>query len=179
VSIAPTAITFNLAKVVDEILLTVAPSTSNAVSTTSSSYGPYGVGQLTNIANVSIGKVTADVVLGSGSTYTITGLGNIVATPSVASAQTPVLLNNLATTPLVVLDSQASSGSNLILVGSGYVNTLSAQLQNAYSITMAPTTQITQAYGTNRILVAGYYANQTTAAGNAFIQQLYANAAGS
>ena len=44
---------------------------------------------------------------------------------------------------------------------------------------MTTTTQIDQAYGTNRILIAGYSADQTTAAANAFIQQLYANAASS
>jgi S-layer protein (TIGR01564 family) len=89
-----------------------------------------------------------------------------------------VLLTSLATTPLVVNDTMASSSTgSLILVGSGYVNTLSAQLQKAYNISMTPTTQIDAAYGQNRILVAGYYASQTTAAANAFIAQLYANAA--
>jgi S-layer protein (TIGR01564 family) len=80
-------------------------------------------------------------------------------------------------TPLVVLDSAANPASNLILIGSGYVNALSAQLQSAYNVSMVPTTQIMQAYGTNRVLIAGYYANQTTAAANAFIAQLYAKAA--
>ena len=178
-SISPTTVVLSLAKAVDQLTIDVGPIASNTTTTSYKTYGPFGLGQPTNLANVSIGNVTAGVILGTGSTYTITGINNITAKPSVSMATQPVLLNNLATTPLVVLDSQASAGSNLILIGSGYVNTLSAQLQSAYNVSMTTTTQITQAYGTNRILVAGYYAAQTTAAANAFIQQLYANAAGS
>jgi S-layer protein (TIGR01564 family) len=117
-------------------------------------------------------------VLSGASTYSITGIGNITATPSVSTAAVPVLLDNMST-PLVVLDSAANPQSSLILVGSGYVNALSAQLQSAYSINMTPTSApVMQAYGTNRVLIAGYYANQTTAEANAFIAQLYAKAAG-
>lgn len=176
VAITPSLVTFNLAKVQDWLEFSV--SAANSTTTTSKSYkmyGPYGVGQATNLPNVSIGSVNASIKL-SSTNYTVSGIANLTATPSVSSATQPVLLTNLTTTPLVVLDSQANPGSNLILVGSGYVNTLSAQLQQSYNISMTPTTQITQAYGTNRVLVAGYYANQTQAAANSFIQQLYAQA---
>ena len=96
-------------------------------------------------------------------------------------ATVPVLLNNLGTTaPLVVLDSNANAGSNLILVGSGYVNSLSQQLQSAYNVSVTPSSNpIVQAYGGNRILVAGYTADQTTSAANSFISQLYAKASSS
>jgi hypothetical protein len=176
-TISPASIVLDLAKAVDELAIDVGPTSSSVGSTAYKLYGPYGLGQLTNLANVSIGKVTANATLGSGSTYSITGISNITATPSVSKATTPVLLTSLATTPLVVNDTMASSSTgSLILVGSGYVNTLSAQLQKSYNISMTTSTQIDQAYG-NRILVAGYYASQTTAAANAFIAQLYANAA--
>jgi S-layer protein (TIGR01564 family) len=92
-----------------------------------------------------------------------------------------VLLKNLSSTaPLVVLDSSANPDSNLILVGSGLVNSLSQTLESSYSIPMTSTsTPVAQAYGDNRILVAGYYANQTTAEANSFINQLYTAAASS
>lgn len=175
-SITPTVVTFNYAKNVDTLQLVAAQAGAATPTTSYKLYGPYSTGQSTNIANVSIGKVNATIALSnSGSGYTISGIQNITATPSISQATTPVLLKNISTTaPLVVLASAANPGSNLILVGSGYVNTLSAQLQQAYNITASPTMQIDQAYGTNRILVAGYTANQTTAAANAFIQQLYA-----
>jgi len=177
VSITPSLVTFNFAKAQDWLQFVISPANSNTSVTKSyKSYGPYSVGQATNIANVTIGKVSANISL-SSTNYSITGINNITATPSVTSASTPVLLSNLTTTPLVVLDSQANPGSNLILIGSGYVNSLSKQLQNSYNITVSPGSQpIVQAYGTNRVLIAGYYANQTNAAGNSFIQQLYAQA---
>jgi hypothetical protein len=188
-SIGPQQITFDIAKSVDQLQFVVAPSSassSNAVSY--SLHGPYGVGQATNIANVSIGKVTANVSVAPGAHFTVTGISNLTATPSVSSADTPVLLKNLSAgspTNLVVLDSQANAGSTLVLVGSGYVNSLSAQLESALGISITSTSSpVLQAYAANttrgaRVLVAGYTANQTTAEANAFIQDLYSSAASS
>jgi hypothetical protein len=180
-SIQPTTATVKFATSVDELALVIGPTNSTATGKSAKLYGPYGVGQATNIANVSIAKVNATIKLGSGgsSSYTITGVDNITATPSVTMATVPVLLKNLSTTaPLVVLDSAANPADNLILVGSGYVNTLSQQVQQVSNVTVVPgATPIVQAFGTNRILVAGYAAADTTAAANSFIQDLYANAA--
>ncbi len=183
-SITPTALTVDFAKSVDTLEFAASVASSNTtVGKTFKLYGPYGIGQATNIANVSIGNVNATIALSGTSTYNITGISNIVATPSITSADTPVLLSNLATSPLVVLanSSAVNSGSSLILIGSAYVNALSQQLQNAYNITInSPSSAvIAQAYGTNRILVAGYTANQTTTASNNFIQALYAAASSS
>ncbi|MGC8694568.1 MAG: S-layer protein, partial [Candidatus Micrarchaeia archaeon] len=114
------------------------------------------------------------VSVSKNANYTISGISNIKATPSVTTATEPVLLKNLTTSPLVVLDSQANPNSNLILIGSGYVNSLSKTLQAQENITLTPSAPIMQAYGTDRILIAGYYANQTMAAANNFIEQLYA-----
>ena len=176
-SITPTVLTLDLAKAVDMLQFAVAPQASNVSKSGWKLYGPYGVGQATNLPNVSIGNVAANISVSSGS-YVVTGVNAIVATPSVSSATTYVALSNLPTTPLVVLDSSANPSSNLILVGSGYVNSLSQQLQNTYNVSVTPSAgALVNAYGSNRILVAGYYANQTTAASNSFIQQLYANAA--
>jgi hypothetical protein len=66
-----------------------------------------------------------------------------------------------------------------VLVGSGYVNTLSLQLQNALNVT---NTQLNVNGGQilssgNQILVAGYTANQTLNASNRFITALYTSAA--
>jgi len=174
-SITPTSLTVDFAKAVDELQFAVAP-VSTTISKTYKLFGPYGIGQATNLPNVSIGAVNATITLSGTSKYTITGINNITATPTVSSADVPTLLKSLPTSPLVVLDTQVTNPSgSLILIGSGYVNTLSAQLQKAYNITMTPSTQIVQAYG-NKILIAGYYANQTTAAANQFISDLYAAA---
>ena len=148
------------------------------MTSTAHTYGPFGIGQTVNMPgvspNVTVARITASIT-GSASGYTITGLNNLTATPSVSMATVPVLLKNLTTTPLVVLDSQANPASSLVLIGSGYVNTLSQQLQTSENITFTPTTQIVQAYG-NNIMVAGNTAAQTTAAANQFIADLYAAA---
>jgi hypothetical protein len=181
-SISPTSDTFDMATSVDQLQFALTTTASNSVvSKSTSSYGPYTVGQATNLPNVSIGAVSASVVLNANtSSYSIIGEANLTATPSVTSAVTPVLLTNLSTTaPLVVLDSSANSGSNLILIGSGYVNSLSQQLESTYNvqISSASSPVVVQAYGGNRILVAGYTANQTWSAANSFIGQLYTAAA--
>ncbi len=182
-SVGPQSSTINFAESPDMLQILVAPSSNSITSKKYTLCGPYGIGQAvgptcTGISNVTVAQVTANITVGAGANFTVSGIGNIKATPSVSSATTPVLLTNLSTTaPIAVLDSQANPSGNLILVGSGYVNTLSQQLQNAYNITLTPTSApIAQGYGTNRILVAGYYANQTTTASNQFIQQLYAAA---
>ncbi len=175
-AISQSSLTFNYAKAVDQLLFAVAPTSSTSSVTTSKQYGPYTVGQAVNIpgvTNVTIASVTASAKLGSNAAYSISGLNNLTATPSVSQATTPVLLKNLTTTPLVVLDAQANPASSLVLIGSGYVNSLSQQVVPASNYT--PTTQIVQAFG-NKIVVAGYTAAQTTAAANQFIQDLYAAA---
>jgi hypothetical protein len=179
VSITPSVVTVNLAKTTDTLQFTVGnANTSVAAAKSYKLYGPYTVGQATNIANVSIGPVDASVKLGTGTTYAVSGIGNLTATPSVTTAYQPVWLKNLTTTPLVVLDTAASPGSNLILIGSGYVNALSQQVQNSYNVSITPSSAnpVVQAEGNNKILVAGYTAAQTVQAGNSFIQQLYAQA---
>jgi hypothetical protein len=176
--------TFNLAEAVDWLQFSVGSSTGNTpISRSFSLHGPYTIGQATNIPNVSIGAVNATIALTGNSVYKISGISNLTATPSLSVATHAVWLSNLTTSqPLVLMDnsSQLNSGSSLILIGSGYVNSLSATLEKAYNITADTTpgaSPVTQAVGTNKILIAGYAANQTTQAANNFITQLYLNAA--
>lgn len=179
-TISRSALTVDFAKAVDMLQFSVGPSNVTAVTLHQKMVGPVGIGQaIPGIPNVTVAAVNASVAV-SGKNYSISGISNIVATPSVSSATEPVMLKNMTVagspSALVVLDSQANPSSNLILIGSGFVNTLSAQLQSSYNVSVTPTTQIDAAYGSNRILIAGYYANQTTAAANSFIQALYAKA---
>jgi hypothetical protein len=179
-TISRSALTVDFAKAVDMLQFSVGPSNVTAVTLHQKMVGPVGIGQaIPGIPNVTVAAVNASVAV-SGKNYSISGISNIVATPSVSSATEPVMLKNMTVagspSALVVLDSQANPSSNLILIGSGFVNTLSAQLQSSYNVSVTPTTQIDAAYGSNRILIAGYSANQTTAAANSFIQALYAKA---
>ena len=173
-SISTTGLTLDLAESVDTLQFFVGPQ-SSTVSSSVATYGPYKVGQATNIANVSIASVNASCALASTpSSCSVSGVANLTAVPSVTQAVTPVKLDT-STTPLAVLDSNANNASTLILVGSKYVNSVSAQVfaQNpSLDSSFGPSSVVVQAFGTNRILVAGYSANQTVQAGNQFIQDL-------
>ena len=172
-SITPTTLTLDMAKAVDTLQMVVGPVNST-VSTTKNKQGPYGVGQTTNLPNVTIAQVNATcAVTGTGSGCTVSGVSNLTATPSVMNATTPVKLDTSAV-PLVVLDNAATS-QTLIVVGSKYVNSVAAQIfsQNpSLDSSFNTGSVVVQAFGSNRILVAGYYANQTVQAGNQFIQAL-------
>ncbi len=184
-SIGQSAISLNLAKSVDKLLFMVSPK-SVSVTKVSKTYGPFKVGEsLTNMGlpNATVTSINASIVISNkNNNVSISGISNLTATPSLANADQVVLLKNLSTNPLVVLDNASSvnPSSNLILIGSGYVNSLSKQVEKAYNITnsnLNVSSGIVQAYGSNRILVAGYSASQTTAAANKFIEDLYAAAA--
>ncbi len=173
-AIGPTQLTFNLAENVDSLQLVVGPVNAT-VTSAKKMVGPYSVGQSTNLPNVTIANVTAKCSVGaSGSGCTVSGISNLTAVPSVSSASTPVSLNT-AQTPLVVLDSNANSASTLIVIGSKFVNSVAQQIfsQNpSLDSSFNTGSVVLQAFGSNRILVAGYYANQTVQAGNQFIQAL-------
>ncbi len=176
-SISPSSVTLDLAKAVDTLQFTVgpvstSPATSNSV--TSSSVGPVGVGQsVPGYVNLTVSKVNATCTFTSTS-CSVTGLSNLTATPSVTQATVPVYLHT-ERQPLVVLDSNANSAATLIVVGSKYVNSVAGQVfaQNpSLNSSFGTSSVVASAEGTNRILVAGYTANQTVQAGNQFIQQL-------
>ena len=174
-SISPSSVTIDYAKAVDTLQFVVSPqSTVVNATTTSKTVGPVGVGQsVPGFSNLTVSAVNATCAFSSTS-CSVSGLANVTATPSVSQAVVPVSLNT-ATNPLVVLDSNANSAATLILVGSKYVNSVSAQVfaQNPnLNSSFGPGSVIVQAYGTNRVLVAGYTANQTVSAGNQFINDL-------
>ncbi len=183
-NINPQSVTLNLAEAVDALQFALGPSNTLAVSHASKQY-TFGLGQQVVIpgltSNVTVGAITATVKAQSNSTmFPIAGIANVTAGP--VAVQTPVLLKSLSTTaPLVVLDSAANPSDSLVLVGSGYVNTLSKQLQNALNMTNDRLNvnggQIV-ASG-NQVLVAGWTADQTLNASNRFINALYTSAAGS
>ncbi|MDE1850156.1 MAG: hypothetical protein KGI00_05535, partial [Candidatus Micrarchaeota archaeon] len=87
-SISSSTLSFSFAKLPDTLLFTVGLANTTAANTSQKLYGPYGVGQATNLANVTIGKVNATCTGGSGasSSCTVTGLANLTATPSVTQA---------------------------------------------------------------------------------------------
>ncbi|MGA3020538.1 MAG: hypothetical protein ABSD68_01145, partial [Candidatus Micrarchaeales archaeon] len=177
-SISPSQLTLDVAKNVDTLQLVLGPVNAT-ISKTGTTAGPYGIGQTTNIPNVTIANVTQTcTVTGAGSGCTVSGASALTATPSVTSATTPVKLDTSAT-PLVVLDSSANAASTLVVIGSKFVNTVAQQIfaQNPSLDSGFNTGSVVlQAFGSNRILVAGYYANQTVSAGNQFIQALLSSA---
>lgn len=182
--ISATQDTFDLAKAVDQLQFVVGPGSaaSNSISQVTD-YGPYSVGQQTNLPNVTIAKVNASCSF-TTTNCSISGVSNLTATPSVKQAVVSSHLNT-ATTPLAVLDSNANNASTLIVVGSAYVNSVAQQIfsGNAQFATSfdnggasGPNAVTVQAFGNNRILVAGYTANQTVTAGNQFINDLLTQA---
>ncbi len=178
-SIGPTNLAFDMAENVDSLQFVVGTVNSTVSSSSGKTVGPYSIGQSTNLPNVTIANITAKcTVTGAGSGCTVSGMGNLTGVPTVQNATTPVKLNT-ATQPLVVLDSNANSASTLIVVGSKYVNSVAQQIfsQNpSLDSSFGPGSVVAQAFGSNRILVAGYYANQTVQAGNQFIQALLSSA---
>ncbi|MGC8479391.1 MAG: S-layer protein [Candidatus Micrarchaeia archaeon] len=179
-SIGTSSITYYEPKSVDGLEFLVGASNGNTINaSTVKMYGPYTVGQATNIPNVTIGKVNATCSF-STTSCNVTGLKNLTAVPSAASAVVGSPLNTV-TTPIAVLDSNANNSTNLIVIGSGYVNSVAQSIFNAnpsLQSSFGPNSTIVQAYG-NKILVAGYTAQQTVNAGNSFINQLLQDAASS
>ncbi len=180
-SISPSSVTVAIAESVNQMQFAIGPTNVTAVRYANNQYN-FSVGQQVSIpgltSNVTVAKVTASVNAVSNGT-TISGLSNLTSSPVVVT--TPVLLNNLPTTPLVVLDSATNPQDTLILVGSGYVNALSGTMQSQMNVS---NTALDVNGGKiltsgNQILVAGWTANETTAAANRFIQALYQSAASS
>ena len=177
---SPTSVSLSEAKSIDTLQFVVG-NYNTSVNTSTVTTGPYGIGA-SILPNVTIANVTAKCTF-STTSCTVTGLNNLTATPTATQAITHVPLNT-ATTPLVVLDTNASSTATLISIGSGYtlspgvyVNSVSQQIIAQNNVNFGPASVIASAEGSNRILIAGYTANETVQAGNQFIEQLISNAA--
>ena len=177
-SISPDSVQFNLAKAIDTLQFVVGVSTNTTSVTSTHQVGPVGVGQtVPGFPNLTVSKVNATCSFPSGSaSCTVTGLDNLtaVATPNTTYTRVPL---NTATTPLVVLDTNASSSQAQVVVGSWYVNSVAQQILASnpqLNTTISATSSnpvVVQAFG-DKILVAGYTAQQTVQAGNTFIQDL-------
>ncbi|MFH0923070.1 MAG: S-layer protein [Candidatus Micrarchaeota archaeon] len=101
----------------------------------------------------------------------ISGIENL--RPSVATADSVVNLNT-ASTPLVVLDSQASTTQPLIVVGGPMVNSVASTVLGGRSAMTAGTEAMVKVYD-DKIVVAGYMADDTMAAANALINWMASN----
>ncbi len=174
-------LTYYMAKSVGGLEFLVGPANTN-ITTSTSLYGPYSVGATTNLPNVTIAKVNATCqFVSTTNTCTITGANKLVATPSVTQASVATVIDPTKGVPIAVLDTQANNASSEIVIGSKYVNSVAAQifsanpsLNSAFAPT-GPDSVIVQSYQ-NKILVAGYTAQQTVQAGNEFITNLLADA---
>ncbi len=186
-AISTQSATIDIAKTIDTLGFVAGPANVTQGGSSVTNFGPYGVGKATNIPNVTIAAVNATCTLSSVNVTgcTVSGINNLTSliVPSVKEAVTPVHLNTATVggTPLAVLDTQVNNSAALIVIGSRYVNSVAKQIfanNPQLNSTFGPgSTPIVQAFG-NKILVAGYSANDTVTAGNQFIQELLSQASG-
>ncbi|VVC71848.1 Uncharacterised protein [uncultured archaeon] len=141
--------------------------------------GPLGEGEstvgLAGGISIKVTQITEDVGTctagAAGSTCQVTGLDALTATPSVTSTVIPTDLDTAAN-KLVVLDRDADTTATLIVVGGNQVNTVADEIIRSSAIDLRTTPVVVRAIGTNRILVAGFTAQDTVSAGDQFIQAL-------
>ena len=99
-------------------------------------------------------------------------LGTVTATPSVSTAVVSVPVNPVGANRLVVLDNEATGVANLVVIGGPGANAVAkAALTGADAVDFKPDTQITKVVG-NKIIIAGYGADQTAAEAEKFIAEL-------
>ncbi len=99
-------------------------------------------------------------------------LGTVTATPSVSTAVVSVPVNPVGANKLVVLDNEATGVANLVVIGGPEANAVAkAALTGADAVTFSTDTQITKVVG-NKIIIAGYSADQTMAEAEKFIAEL-------
>ena len=126
---------------------------------------------------IKVTQITEDVgtctAAAGGAQCVVTGLDSLSATPSVTSTVIPTDLDT-ATNKLVVTDRAADRAATLIVVGGNTVNTIADEIIRSSNIDLRTDTVVVRAIGTNRILVAGYSAQDTVTAGDQFIQALIA-----
>ncbi|MFH1257501.1 MAG: S-layer protein [Candidatus Micrarchaeota archaeon] len=169
--ISSTSASISYAKTVAQARFTL-----TAGSTTSSGAGntaavdlkegdPYTIG---GGYSLKVDKITANVggTAGDGS---IIGLDELKPSVERAAVVTTLMTD---TNPLVVLDSQASDTANLIVVGGQIVNSVA----NAAGVALKSGDQpMVKVYGSTKLVVAGYTAADTSAAGNELIKWLNEN----
>ncbi|VVB74106.1 Uncharacterised protein [uncultured archaeon] len=101
---------------------------------------------------------------------------DVAGAPSSAEFSMPYQFS--ATERLVVLDSEAPTAESLILVGGQLVNTVTARTISGTDVKIdKPGVKVVKAVSDQRIVVAGYNAEDTTAAASQFISELLAKVA--
>jgi len=119
-------------------------------------------------AEVSPCEVTCSTT-GQGTECTVSGVENVVATPTTAAVVTPL---NPADNPLVITDTEAAGVDKAILVGGPYVNSLVAQISElSDSSFWTPGKAIVKVVG-DKVVVAGTSAADTRKAANELIRFL-------
>lgn len=178
-SISPHQVSISLAKKVDELIFAVTPYSQN-VSKSYEQYGPYGIGEATNIPNVTISNVSYKINVEPITTSKSSNSVSPITKTFEYNTTVPYISTNIITNPLVVLASNANMSKPLIVIGSGYVNSVAQQMQsqNNFTISANKNNVTVKTFG-NKILVAGFTANQTEEAGNRFMEYLLAQASSS
>ena len=178
-SIATTSAAFKVAKKVCEgqyFVKTSGTSPSEPIAVGPLAEGESTVGLAGGIV-IKVTQISEDVgtctAAAGGATCTVTGLDTLTATPSVTSTGIATDIDT-ATNKLVVLDSAADRAATLIVVGGNTVNTVADEIIRSSNIDLRTDTVVVRAIGTNRILVAGYSAQDTMTAGDQFVQALIA-----
>jgi len=178
-SIAQSSAAFKIAKKVCEAQYFMKSSGSSPNAPTQ--IGPLSEGQsTTGLAGgivITVTQIAQDVgtcTAAAGSAQCqVSGLDALTATPSVTSTVIPTDLDTSAN-KLVVLDRDADMAATLIVVGGNTVNTVADDIIRTGTINLQTDQVVVRAIGTNRILVAGYTAQDTVTAGDQFIQALIA-----
>ncbi|MBI3587863.1 hypothetical protein HY095_01575, partial [Candidatus Micrarchaeota archaeon] len=113
---------------------------------------------------VKVSSITATVSCTGGAA------GVAACTPNKAAVVTPLS----ATDHLVVLDSDAGSTGQLVVVGGPLVNSVAADTPGVADVTNTPGSSVIKVIG-SKVVVAGYTAQDTTDAANALVKWLSDN----
>lgn len=176
------AITFKMAKKLGEFQYFIKPSSSSVEAGTSTQTLSEGQQVTVQDSTVKVKQISETVgacsVSGGESACTASSAGmsavlDIAGTPASATFAVPYKMS--ATDRLVVLDSEAPSAESLILVGGQLVNTLTASAIAGTDVKIdKPGVKVVSAVSDNRIVVAGYTAQDTQEAASQFISELLA-----
>ena len=177
------SITLKMAKKLGEMQYQLATSGANTTSAGVSSVTLAEGGQVSvQDSTVKLKSVTETVgacsLSGGNATCTADKAAmKAVLDTGAASGSFSVPYKLSATERLVVLDSEAPSAESLVLVGGQLVNTVTARTISGTDVKIdRPGVKVVKAVTDQRIVVAGYSADDTTAAASQFISELLAKA---
>ncbi|MEM3369888.1 MAG: S-layer protein [Candidatus Micrarchaeia archaeon] len=176
------SITFKMAKKLGEFQYFLMPSSSTVSEGTSTQTLSEGQQVTVQESTVKVKEISATVgacsVSGGSAACTASSAGmsavlDVAGTPASASFAVPYKMSS--TERLVVLDSEAPTAESLILVGGQLVNSLTASAIAGTDVKIdKPGVKVVSAVSDNRIVVAGYTADDTQQAAADFISQLLA-----